>query len=41
MPQRGRHRPCSEHADAIVNDALARLRAVDVKRDELMELYKD
>jgi hypothetical protein len=32
---------CDAHADAVVNDALALLRAVDVKRAELMELFKD
>ena len=30
-----------EHADAVVNDALLLLRAVDVTRAELMGYYKD
>jgi hypothetical protein len=32
---------CEAHADAVVNEALAMLRGVDVTRAELMELYKD
>lgn len=32
---------CAAHADDVVNDALAMLRAVDVTRAELMELYQD
>jgi hypothetical protein len=31
---------CEAHADAVVNDALAMLRGVDVTRAELIEYYK-
>lgn len=31
---------CPEHADAVVNDALMRLRAVDVTRAELLGFYE-
>ena len=32
---------CADHADWVVSDALLKLRAVDVKQAELMQLYED
>lgn len=32
---------CAAHADWVVNDALLKLRAVDITQEELMQLYED
>jgi hypothetical protein len=32
---------CPEHADAVINDALMRLRAVDVTKAELLGYYEE